>query len=186
MRYVPGIMVILLLVAAGFMTAGDCREEQVMSKDQARCLFNCTLALEKEGRTGAAVNLRFSLKNMSDSTLYVLTWYTPLEGLYGDIFRITRDGGERIPYRGIMAKRGNPTVEDYIAVEPGKAVSAVVDLAEAYDLSQTGDYRVEFSGTLPDVCKDKQLIPRKQADHKPYSITCNAIDFKIAAEPDHD
>lgn len=49
----------------------------------------------------------FTLENLSDETVYVLKWFTPLEGLFGDIFRITRDS-EEIPYTGPMVKRGDP------------------------------------------------------------------------------
>ena len=42
--------------------------------------------------SGEAVNLRFTLINNTDTMLYVLKWYTPLEGIAGKIFRIERDG----------------------------------------------------------------------------------------------
>jgi hypothetical protein len=38
---------------------------------------------------------------------YVLKWFTPLEGIGGDIFRVERDGAE-LPYHGKLVKRGPP------------------------------------------------------------------------------
>ncbi len=141
--------------------------------------FVCTLEIEREFPAGAPVNLRFSLKNRSSAVLYVLTWYTPLEGPAGDIFTITRNCKEKAPYRGIAAKRGQPAAGDYAAVEPGKTITAKIDLAAAYDLAKTGQYHVEFAGKLFDVVDKKKLIPRQQADHKMQTIACNSVDFEI-------
>ena len=63
------------------------------------------------------VNLRFELRNQSDRPLYVLIWYTPLEGVAGEIFQVTRNG-EELQYQGVLAKRGDPSREEYITIEP--------------------------------------------------------------------
>ena len=140
--------------------------------------FECTLEAEETYVIGELVNLRFSLHNQTDRTLYILAWYTPLEGIAGKIFSVTRDGDE-IPYRGIMAKRGNPSRDDYAAVKPGAAVSAVVNLAEDYDLSQAGRYHVEFTSQLHDVTDDESSISRKRDDHQPHELPCNTVSFEI-------
>jgi hypothetical protein len=140
--------------------------------------FECTLEAEEAYVMGEPVNLRFSLHNKTDRTLYILTWYTPLEGIAGKIFRVMHDGGE-VPYRGIMAKRGDPSRDAYTAIKPGAAVSSVVDLAENYDLSQAGRYHVEFTSRLHDVTDDESSIPRKQDDHKVQELPCNTVSFEI-------
>lgn len=140
--------------------------------------FECTLEAEETYVIGEPVNLRFSLHNQTNYTLYLLTWLTPLEGIAGDIFTITRDGDE-ILYRGILAKRGDPLRDEYAVVKPGAAVSAVVNLAEYYELSQAGRYHVEFTSRLLDVTNDESLIPRKQDDHQPQELTCNTVSFEV-------
>lgn len=188
MRYFLKPFICLLLAAVGFMMFSDIdlQEESPMTKDKAKYPFRCTLETEKEFLTRKPVNLRFSLKNQGARTLYVLTWYTPLEGLAGNIFLITRNGSEEVPYRGILAKRGQPTADDYAIVQPGKVLSAEIDLAQSYNLSKTGHYRVEFKGKLFDVTDKKQFIPRKQAAHESQKITCNAVDFKIVCKQSDD
>lgn len=146
--------------------------------------FCCTMEVKKPSFiVGEPVNFHFSIRNLTDRTLYVLTWYTPLEGLYGDIFRVIRDGRQEIPYRGIMAKRGQPTAEDYVFLGPGNAISREVDLATSYDLSKTGYYHVEFKKQLADITTNKQTIPRKQDAHQAHKILCNAVDFQIINKP---
>jgi hypothetical protein len=93
--------------------------------------------------TGAVVTVEFTLTNVSPEGLYVLTWFTPLEGLAGDIFGVQRDR-EEVPYRGKLVKRGPPTSEDYVWIDAGGSISAEVDLAQGYDFARAGQYTVQF------------------------------------------
>ena len=93
--------------------------------------------------SGEAVNVRFTLTNTLSEGLFVLKWFTPLEGLAGDIFRVEREG-VALPTHGKLVKRTPPTAEEYVWLDTGGSISAVVDLAEAYDFSQPGQYTVQF------------------------------------------
>ena len=143
----------------------------------------CEVEAEKKYVTGQPVNLRFSIRNQSDRTLYILTWYTPLEGIAGEIFSVTRDG-EAVPYRGIMAKRGDPSRDEYTVVQPRAEASVVVDLAEEYDLSRAGRYQVEFTSRLHDVTDDESAVPRKRDDHRPQDLRCSTAAFEVARADD--
>ena len=143
-----------------------------------RYLFECTLEVKEMYIIGEPVNLRFSLQNRTDRTFNILTWYTPLEGIAGEIFRVMRNGIE-VPYRGILAKRGDPSKDEYVTVKPGATVSAVVNLAKDYDLSQVGRYHVEFTSQLYDVTEEESSIPRKRDDHHSQSLPCNSVSFAI-------
>lgn len=89
------------------------------------------------------VAVTFSLTNTGDEAISVLRWETPLRGLTNDLFVVTRNG-ERVPYIGRLVKWAAPTDDDYILIEPGQTVSAVIDLSSAYDMSATGNYSVRF------------------------------------------
>ena len=93
--------------------------------------------------SGGIVMAIFTLTNTSSDGLFFLKWFTPLEGIAGDIFRVERDGAE-LPYRGKLVKRGPPISEDFVWLEAGESVSAEVDLAEGYDFSQAGQYTIQF------------------------------------------
>jgi len=127
---------------------------------------------------GSPVRIGFELRNLSDQTIYVLKWYTPLEGLFGNIFRVTRDG-EEIPYQGPMAKRGDPGPEEYVELQPRGSVSAEVDLSAGYDLSRPGSYQLEFKGQLFDVVTQKRLVPRARDKHRGESISGNKVTFRM-------
>jgi peptidyl-Lys metalloendopeptidase len=145
--------------------------------------LGCTLITDETYPVGESVDLWFALHNQTDRPLYVLTWYTPLEGMAGEIFRVTRDG-QGLPYQGALAKRGDPTRGEYVVIEPGETASAEVDLRAGYDLSTPGSYQVKFTTRLQDVTDDGSLLPRKRDDHRPQSLSCNTVDFSIVPAPE--
>jgi len=145
--------------------------------------LSCTLVAEETYPAGEPVVLWFALHNQTDHPLYVLTWYTPLEGMAGEILQVMRDG-QALPYQGMLAKRGDPTRDDYVAIEPGEITSAQVDLRTGYDLSAPGSYQVQFTAGLQDVTDDGSLLPRKREDHQPQPLSCNTARFSIVPAPE--
>ena len=137
-----------------------------------------TLEVQAEFAAGGAVNIKFTLENVSNEALNILTWYTPLEGLKGKIFKVTRNG-EEIPYEGRMIKRGNPVREDYVRIAPGESASATVDLSSGYNLRARGEYRVEFKGRIHDVAREGQPLPRAPDASQAMDIKGNAAAFRV-------
>jgi hypothetical protein len=164
-------LTILALLAA-------CAREDMPMRTTSGLSLECTLEMDEIYPVGEPVNLWFELHNQTDHPLYVLIWYTPLEGMAGEIFRVTRNGQE-LRYQGVLAKRGDPSREEYVAIEPGGATSAQVDLRTGYDLSMPGSYQVQLTTGLRDVADDASLVPRKRDEHQPQSLSCNTVRFNI-------
>lgn len=121
--------------------------------------------------------LRFELANRSQEPLRVLAWNTPWEaGWKGTVLTVTRNG-EEIPYQGRMTKRGDPTAESYAEIPAGGRIEATVDLAEVYDVSRPGSYRVEVAGDLQDVTSE--AAPRPLDRHQPRALRCEAVTFDV-------
>lgn len=119
--------------------------------------------------------LRFELANRSQAPLRVLTWNTPWEqGWMGTILTVSREG-EELPYQGRMTKRGDPAGEDYAEIAAGGRIEATVDLAEVYDVSRPGSYRVEVTGGLLDVTSE--AAPRPLDRHQPLPLRCEPVTF---------
>jgi peptidyl-Lys metalloendopeptidase len=89
------------------------------------------------------VPVGFTLRNDSSVAITVLRRQTPLEGILGDLFEVTVEG-RRLEYRGKMVKRGSPTADEFVTIDPGLHAHATIDLAEGYDLASPGRYRVRF------------------------------------------
>lgn len=124
----------------------------------------------------APSRLRFELANSSESALWVLKWNTPLEGWKGTVLEVTRDGKE-VPYEGRLFKRGDPRREDYVEIPAGGKVDATVDLAEVYDVSRPGTYKVEADGELIDVTAE--MPPRPRDRHQGLALDCKPVTFRI-------
>ena len=125
------------------------------------------------------VIVQFTLTNNSDVALYVLKWYTPLEGIGGEIFSVERDG-QAVPYTGILAMRGDPTPEAYQLLEAGQSASAKVDLATSFDFSQPGEYIIEFlSPRISHVARSEAEMARSVDDLGPVDIPANTVTVEI-------
>ncbi|HZD57008.1 MAG TPA: hypothetical protein VE136_09815 [Anaerolineales bacterium] len=121
------------------------------------------------------LELNFLLENQSQEALYLLKWYTPLEGIAGDIFDVARDG-QAIPYLGVLATRGNPTPESYILLEPGKSVSTDINIEAAYDFSQPGLYTIKFrSPRISHIARSEAEMATTLDELGPVKIPSNEI-----------
>jgi hypothetical protein len=129
--------------------------------------------------SGERVSLGFTLTNETDARLYVLKWYTPLEGIAGEILRVERDG-EALPYLGILAYRAAPPPDAYILLNAGDSVSAEVDLATAYDLSEAGEYTIEFvSPLISHVARTEAEMAKTVDDLGPVQMPSNVVVVEI-------
>ncbi len=128
---------------------------------------------------GEKINLKFTLKNNSDTPLYILNWYTPLEGIGGEIFRVTYNG-QPIPYKGILAYRAPPTKDVYVLLNPGESVSADVDLAPSYEFDQAGVYKIEFiSPRISHIAHTEAEMASTMEELGPIEIPSNTVSFEL-------
>ena len=108
------------------------------------------------------VVITFTIINKTEQDIYVLKWNTPLEGLRSDCLEVTVNG-HRVKYDSMLAKRRKPRKEDYVLIEAGKSISTKVNLDEAYDVSEQGEYVVTFD--------ESKLVIVAEAGTKLESIT---------------
>jgi peptidyl-Lys metalloendopeptidase len=89
------------------------------------------------------ITLHVTITNGNDFPLKVLKWFTPVEGVGGPLFTVTRDG-KPVTYIGPMIKRLATTDKDYITLAAGESTSSDVILSDYYDLSVSGNYEVMY------------------------------------------
>lgn len=143
--------------------------------------LECRLKVEEPLRAGGPVILRFTLsrpEGEGDKAVYALRWYTPLEGIRGNFLKVEREG-IALPYQGPMLKRGDPSLEDYAEVYPGRPVEGTVDLALAYDFSRPGSYTIELKTGLGDLVDEQGLLPRPRDAHRPVPLACPPVTFEL-------
>ncbi len=142
--------------------------------------LDCVMSVPASVRAGGPVELRFQLTNRTAQPLYVLKWRTPLEGLMGKDFQVTRDGTE-VDFLGRMVKRGNPPADAYVTIAPGASVDAKVDLSQAYEMKQPGRYRIAFNGELMDVVEKQAEVPRSLEQLQSRPVSCPAVETTLTA-----
>ena len=131
---------------------------------------------------GKPILITFDLENSSSTDLWVLTWYTPLEGIQGKILEVTCDG-EAIPYEGMMVKRGNPGKEDYVLIHAGGSAHAEFDLSQAYSLRECKECRLSFKGRIRDVVVDGQHVPQAAEQQVSVQAPGEPLSFRIEKGP---
>lgn len=131
--------------------------------------------------SGEPIMVNFLLENQARGAVYLLKWFTPLEGFGGDIFEVTLDG-RPLPYQGPVASRGDPTPDSYVFLEPGKGLTAEVNLAEAYDFSQIGTYIIKFrSPRISHLARSEAEMATTSDELGPVNIPSNEVTLKVVA-----
>ena len=130
------------------------------------------------------VKLRFELANKGDVDLYILKWYTPLEGLNSDCLKVIRNEKSKVAYDGPMVKRGHPGPEDYLLVPAGETVSADVNVSESYAVSLPADYRVELNITgldvpAPAAARKGAAAALSKSSPRLQEVTGGGVTFKV-------
>ena len=146
----------------------------------ASAALTCQLSAPAAGAIGGPLVLRFTITNPGPGALRILDWNTPFEpGWFAPFVALLRDG-QAVTYRGASMKRGDPAADDYLAIGARRSRHARVDLAEAFDLSRPGHYRVEPRLTLYDVLPAGARVPRPREALQPQALPCNAVEFDLA------
>lgn len=92
-------------------------------------------------------NVEVTVTNTSRKTARIPKWQLPSAQAESNLFAISRNG-EEVRYEGRMIKRSTPTAADFAVLRPGQSQRVTLNLAEAYDLSKSGDYTVTFAAPL--------------------------------------
>jgi peptidyl-Lys metalloendopeptidase len=178
------LLAALLLSACGWTAGGNVAEatdpELTATPESPTPIdLKAVLSVPTTLPDGDSVKLEFTLTNHSGNGMYVLTWFTPLEGLGGEIFCVERDG-QPIPYEGPLAARGSPTPDAYVFLDAGASVSATVDLSTAYDFSEPGEYTIAFiSPRISHAARTEGEMAASVDDLGPVAMPSNQVSVTI-------
>lgn len=97
--------------------------------------------------------IEYKLINQSSTTVHVLRWQTPVDGVTNDLFDVSQNG-KPVEYVGPLYKRIAPRAEDFIELKPGESLSAQVDLSTYYDMRAGGQFQVAYSRAANEVIRE--------------------------------
>jgi peptidyl-Lys metalloendopeptidase len=132
---------------------------------------------QSEFHAAQDVLVTVTFSNPHKHTVRILRWFTPEEGVEEPLFAVTRDG-EPVPYIGAHYKRPPVTGKDYVSLKAGQSISHTVDLAEYYDLSQSGQYEVFYAAAAFDLFDEKGNAFKFRD-----SLTSEAVSLKVEGRP---
>lgn len=120
--------------------AGDARLEQLL-RDPA---LKVELSLDQHRYAATeSVLADVVVTNTSKAPVRLLSWYLPGGELEEDLFRVDVED-QPVGFLGAHFKRQAPAAQDYIWLAPGESLVRTVDLSRYYDLTDTGEYRIQF------------------------------------------
>lgn len=93
-----------------------------------------------------AINVVLKYTNTGNDTIYMYKWYVPKTTLTDKLFEVIRDG-KRVEYVGPVVKRRAPIPEDLVALAPGQSLSAIVPLSTMYNMTESGNYVIQYNMT---------------------------------------
>jgi len=96
----------------------------------------CEMNILAKQQLRQGVYARFSLTNLLEEEIELLTWYTPFEGFLSDLFIITNSEDQKLTYQGMMVKRGIPELSDYLPLKPHETTTINMELSKAYRFSK--------------------------------------------------
>ncbi|MBU2971674.1 hypothetical protein KO527_20195 [Pseudoalteromonas sp. C2R02] len=104
-------------------------------------MLKCELKIEPQQYEAQAVLLDFTIHNTSAKPISLLTWYTPFEGFFSNLFKITNKENQTLEYLGPMVKRNTPQIDDFVIINANSSLTTQIDLAQAYEFKKD-DYAI--------------------------------------------
>lgn len=164
-------MLLFSSIGVSSCTTHDTKLEQMVSKTspEPALLSAGVRAISASESQASITSLVFFVSNESETDLPLLIWNTPIEiPLSADVFTVMLNG-EQLEYQGRMIKRGSPAPEHYRTIEAGESLETLVELANYYDMSSAGSYKVRFDPI--DINGTYQLNDQTPINFIPQTVT---------------
>jgi peptidyl-Lys metalloendopeptidase len=136
--------------------------------------IHCEIGLPSRSVVSKSDEFVLRLHNAGTQSVSLLRRNTPLEAMFSDQLRVTRNG-KRLDYVGPMAKRPAPTAQEYLRLLPGERHENLFKVADGYDVSQPGRYQVSWNGEFMDaMIGDGTPTPENPIQHR---VRCKPLRF---------
>ena len=183
----PGLIVLLALIATA--GCGHTRPTFQPPPEKPLPLFPlvCGLSVSpSEIPVGGRVRVVMTIYNRKDEILRFLPSDTPLDHApETGVYEVTRDGN-RVDRRGYMGMRDvpRPAATDYLTIPPWGSISGTVDITDAHDFNNPGDYLIGWDRWLRDVQRQGALLPPKELRMLRMACTPALLRILPAGQPD--
>ena len=126
--------------------------------------------------TPQKIECRVTITNNEDKDYCLLRRHTPLEGLMSDIFNVQLTGSGKIPYSGILLKRGPPSEKEYILIKSKSSEENKVNLSHAYCIDSPGNHTVQLKISLKFQDPNEE---KHSGNHFVQKVESNMAEFTV-------
>lgn len=134
--------------------------------------LSCHLSVRGPTEQDPGVYAEITLSNGLPDPIRVLRYFTPFEGILGEIFVIYWQD-QLLAYNGPMMKRIPPGADDWLLLEPGKELSAQVEISRAWNLSREGKYRLQLRNDI------SYRVAEAPESHQLVAARCGEARFSL-------
>ena len=122
------------------------------------------------------VGVTFKYINKGHKTIPLNKQYVPNQQLKDPLFQITRNG-QPVKYVERLSKRVAGVDANTISLKPGEEISMDVPLSSAYDMTESGNYVVQFVADIRSMTSDPALILDTNGDPADFMLKSNQVQF---------
>lgn len=159
----------LLLAVLGVFSSGH-------ASDMQESDVHYDLIADSAYKDKTHVLISFRIRNSGTRNLKILRWGTLLEPFAGDILAVSCNR-QTLKYHGPMVKRGQPTADDYVYLQPGGALEQTgINLAEVYSFPPQGGCMIDL-----DPFYLRRAVRVVASEDREVSIDGRATPFEMAA-----
>ncbi|MGK0291901.1 MAG: hypothetical protein ACI9U1_000276 [Porticoccaceae bacterium] len=161
------------------ISLSSCSEPAAQASDQSEGVLQLEITVNRQALSESRVQIDATLTNGLAHSISFSAWNTPFSSqITGRVFKVEKRidvpkfGGQNVggdytlvPYTGIMLKRGAPSTQDYLTLEPGQQISNSLDITAAYGFTERSQLRVTYDR------------PINIGNNNFRSLTSNTINF---------
>lgn len=173
-----GIVGLNTLLVASIGLSG-CSELAAQVSDRSDAVLQLEITVNQQALSESRVQIDSALTNGLAYSVLFLKWNTPFsDQITGRVFKVEKRinalgfgggniGGDYtlVPYTGIMVKRGPPTAQDYLVLEPGQQIHNSLDITDAYGFTENSQLQVTYDR------------PINLGNNNFQSLTSNTVEF---------
>ena len=139
-------------------------------------ILSCSIEATVRGKS---VFVAVDLTNLTDRSIYVLTWNIPYDGrLEASPFEVKRDGSP-VPYTGVMVKRLAPELHDFVLLGPKEGINTTVNISDYYSMAETGKYTITFDSIVTHFFSDEMIATDQLPEHKIVEVRSNTVTVEV-------
>jgi hypothetical protein len=143
------IVAVLLMLNSFSLAAGDMYSvlKESMHRKGERSGIPLQVTLFPGINAGSDGVVQFEISNTGNQDMIIPIWKLPSKTIEDDKFAVYFND-QAIEYEGPIVKREPDSEKDYVALHAGEVRRIDADIADVYDMTRNGEYRIRYQNFM--------------------------------------